>query len=149
MSPLEILPWVIAGLGLLSFIATATVLVKSAADQGVKQTQKDSIEALVERARIKDMEISDLIAADLAKDAKIAALEQQVKVLEGVANSGDKIDAMRDAVLESIMEVHTGLGKHNALALERVDNVLRSIGTLPKGIAAELATEIVKAMRSA
>ena len=88
MSPLEILPWVIAGLGLLSFIATATVLVKSAADQGVKQTQKDSIEALVERARIKDMEISDLNAADKAKDAEIYTLKQQVKVLEGIANSG-------------------------------------------------------------
>ena len=148
MSPLDVLPWIAATLGLVSFVGAVTVFIKGSADKGTIQTQRDSIEALLEWDRIKTTQITELRAADVAKTTEIETLRNKVDILENVANSGDKIDAMRDAVLGAITEVHTGLGQHNALALERVDNVLASIGTLPKGIAGELAQEIVKAMRS-
>ena len=140
MSPLDVLPWVAATFGLISFVGAVTVFIKGSADKGTIQTQRDSIEALLERDHIKDQQIADLKASDASKTARI-------EVLENLANSGDEIRAMRAAVLEAITEVNTGLGRHNALALERVDNVLTSIGSLPKGIAAELAAEIVKAMK--
>ena len=140
MSPLDVLPWVAATFGLISFVGAVTVFIKGSADKGTIQTQRDSIEALLERDHIKDQQIADLKASDASKTARI-------EVLENLANSGDEIRAMRQAVLDAINEVNTGLGQHNALALERVDNVLTSIGTLPKGIASELAAEIVKAMK--
>ena len=148
MSPLDVLPWIAATLGLVSFVGAVTVFIKGSADKGTIQTQRDSIEALLEWDRIKTTQITELRAADVAKAAEIETLRNKVDILENVANSGDKIDAMREAVLDSISNVDTGLKAHNALALERVDNVLKSIGTLPKGIAGELAQEIVKAMRS-
>ena len=140
MSPLDVLPWVAATFGLISFVGAVTVFIKGSADKGTIQTQRDSIEALLERDHIKDQQIADLKASDASKTSRI-------EVLENLANSGDEIRAMRQAVLDAINEVNTGLGQHNALALERVDNVLTSIGSLPKGIAAELAAEIVKAMK--
>ena len=140
MSPLDVLPWVAATFGLISFVGAVTVFIKGSADKGTIQTQRDSIEALLERDHIKDQQIADLKASDASKTARI-------EVLENLANSGDEIRAMRQAVLDAINEVNTGLGQHNALALERVDKVLTSIGTLPKGIASELAAEIVKAMK--
>ena len=140
MSPLDVLPWVAATFGLISFVGAVTVFIKGSADKGTIQTQRDSIEALLERDRIKDQQIADLKASDASKTARI-------EVLENLANSGDKIDAMRVAVLASIHDVYTDLGTHNQTAMDRIDGVLGALNSLPKGIAAELAAEIVKAMK--
>lgn len=147
MSPLDILPWVAATLGLVSFVGAVTVFIKGSADKGTIQTQRDSIEALLEWDRIKSTQITELRAADAANKTEIETLRHKVDILENVANSGDKIDAMREAVLESIGNVDTGLKAHNTVALERVAELYAALTGLPKGIAAELAAEIVKAMK--
>ena len=140
MSPLDVLPWVAATFGLISFVGAVTVFIKGSADKGTIQTQRDSIEALLERDHIKDQQIADLKASDASKTARI-------EVLENLANSGDEIRELRAAVLGSIGEVHTGLGEHNTVALARMDLLHGDLKGLPKELAKELAAEIVKAMK--
>jgi hypothetical protein len=119
-----VIQWLLFAITFVTFVGAATVYLRGSRDKGTIETLQRNNEALTQRVGILEGDVALRKAADLVKD-------ERIRVLETLANSGDKIDALSVAVVAKI-------DHHHDAAMGNMVQLHTDLTNLPAAIKAAL-----------